>query len=121
MSAVTVLAAGAKADSGTGAAVSTAGCAVLKLSAAMTANLGKSPQVRVMLDTGPTSSGPWLEVYAEHFRSGAGGGNTWPASSVASITLMPSNYVRARWVTNHTGPSTAELDLAITGVGIPDA
>jgi hypothetical protein len=29
--------------------------------------------------------------------------------------------VRARWIANHAGPSTAELDLAITGVGLPDA
>jgi hypothetical protein len=121
VSAVTVLAAGAKADSGTGAAVAVVGCAVLKLSATMTANHGKSTQLRVMLDSGPTASGPWTEVFAEHYRAGAGGSNTWPPTGVASITVQPSNYVRARWIANHTGPLTAELDLAITGVGLPDA
>jgi hypothetical protein len=121
LSSVTVLASGAKADSGTGDAVAVAGCAVLKLSATMKANLGKSPQLRIMLDTGPAATGPWTEAFAEHYRASAGGGNTWPASSVASITLTPSNYVRARWLVNHTGPLTSELDLAITGVGLPDA
>jgi hypothetical protein len=127
VSAVTVLASGAKLDSGTGSAVDVTGCASLKLAAVMKADHSFKPQLRIMIDTGRSSTGPWREIYAETFRSSFAGGHTWPADSTQRIVLQPDNFVRCRWETKTdvnqvtTNTSSAGLDLAITGVGMPDA
>lgn len=121
MSAVTLLAAGAKADSGSGSAVDCTGCASLKLALTMKADASLNPNLTVAIDTAPGSAGPWTEIYNQRFRVSAGGGNTWPANSIARAVVAPDVFCRARWSVAHSGTTTAALDLSIVGVGIPDA
>lgn len=122
MSAVTILTYGAKSDSGTGSAVDVSGFSTLRLNAKLVANFGKEPQLRLAIDTGPTSEGPWTEIEDRGFQARA-----WPANSVCRFVLAGfDNYVRARWSGHATANvawqnTSAELSIGIDGDGQPDA
>lgn len=121
-----MLAAGAKADSGTGAAVDVTGAAALKLTAVMSADMSLAPSLRLLLETAPASTGPWREAWCQTFMASMGGTHSWPASGKQSIALTPDNFIRARWETKHRSNFNADstvtcgLSLAITGLGIED-
>lgn len=139
MTAISLKAAGATADVGTGSAVDCTGCASLKLAAVMSATLSEAPSLRIIIETASAASGAaWRTLYDQSFFAGMGGSNTWPADSKARIVVEPDNFVRCRWETktrtnqaitnpdpNNAGTATwassAGLNLSVTGVGTPDA
>jgi len=126
LSAVTLLAAGIKADVGVSATVDVTGHALLKLTATLRANLGKAPQLQLTVETGVAAAGPFRELYTQHFSA-----SNWPSDNTTRIVVAPDNFCRVRWsggatanvgnAGNSSNDVTGEFNLAVVGVGIPDA
>lgn len=124
MSAVTLLAAGAKVDTGTGAAVDVSAAGVMRLDATVKCNHGKSPWLTLSIDSGASATGPWFEIYSRTFRSGVvNGSQAWPLNCIQRLSVGGfDNFARVRWAgaagnvsNNLPTDSTAEFDLAVTG------
>lgn len=128
MSAVEILAAGAKDANGTGDAVDVSAHACLRLDAVVNADLGQHPQVVITLETGPSASGPWSELVSQRLSAGANSGDPH-AWRHRRWVVTPDAYVRARWQGHSSaaggvrgeGASVPGLDIEISGEGVPDA
>ena len=125
MSAIVLLASGARADRGFGVGVSVAAHAIVRLTCTLLATLSKCPQLTIAIDTGPTAQGPWREVHTASFTT-----PHWPAAGEPRIQLGAADldeFIRARW-DGHAGTAnlghvtpSADFDLTISGIGTPDA
>jgi len=131
MSAVTILAAGAKANSGTGASVDVSAFSTLRLDFVISADCGKGPDLEIFLEQGPSATGPWRPLWQKRQNTATppGNVNSWVGAERVSISGF-DRYMRARWaVTTSTNngmfggvpQDSASLNLAITGDGKPDA
>jgi len=125
MAAVTLLAAGAKADTGTGAAVDVSAAGVMRLDATVKCNHGKQPWLTLSIDSGASATGPWFEIYTRTFRSGVvAGSQAWPGNSVQRLSLGGFDlFARVRWAgaagnvsNNLPTDSTGEFDISVVGV-----
>lgn len=125
MSAITVLAAGPKAKSGTSTPLDVSAHAALRLDLTLLADLGTRPQLDLWIETGPAATGPWTEL--THFRQLAGDPGYSPHAWQTQRRLPLSSidtFVRARWVGQanaNSGDGDPQLVLGITGDGKPDA
>lgn len=125
MSAITLLTAGAKARSGTSTPLDVSAHAALRLDLTLLANLGTTPTLDLWIETGPAATGPWVELH--HIKQHAGDPGSSPRAwqTPRRLTLVGiDNFVRARWVGQATANSAdgdPQLNLGITGTGLPDA
>ena len=119
MSAVELLAAGAKAASGTGSAVDVSAHAVLRLNGTFASDQSKAADLYVALDHGPSSSGPWTPLHEIRMRAGS----SWRSADRIVLAGF-DDFVRVRWEARvGMGAQQPDIQLAfgITGEGIPDA
>jgi hypothetical protein len=133
VSAVTILAAGAKANASTSTPVDVSAFSTLRLNAAVLANLGKGPYIDIFIETASASTGqPWRVVWHRFQSTGTPpGANEQAWESATRIVLSGfDSFLRVRWVAvatqnfgmlNGVLDNSVELNLAITGDGKPDA
>jgi hypothetical protein len=130
MSAVTILAAGARANAGVGSAVDVSAHAVLRLDiyAVTSPRESVEPRVLIELEQAPASTGPWSPLWEKRLSQ------TRSFSERVKIGDF-DKFVRAKWSDEaspvSTGPGRAHLNapdassygfnLSITGEGKPDA
>lgn len=128
MSSIEVLAAASNlADSGNGSGVSAEAHAVARGTWSVSADLGRSPDLVLSIDTGPTSSGPWSEIWTKHLLANEGNPSNphyWHSPRVLLSGF--DKYIRARWsgrARANTGinETTAKFALGLTLDCKPDA
>lgn len=119
MASITLLTYGAQSASGTSTPVDVSAAALLRLDVRATADLGKAPDLDVWIETGPTSSGPWLEL--NHIRYGALQPPTSPYAWQDSTRVLIGSadaFCRVRWsarATRNSPDSNPQLLLGVTG------
>lgn len=119
MSAVTLLAAGAKAASGAGAAVDVSAHAVLRLDGTFASDQSKEADLSVVIEHGRSSAGPWSPLHEIRMR----GGRDWLSAERFILTGF-DDFVRVRWearVGMGANQPNVQLAIGITGEGTPDA
>jgi hypothetical protein len=107
---------------GTGDAVDVSPHAVLRLTIAIDANLGASPQADLWIETAPASTGPWAIAWSRRMSTGVPAGNgdaAWHPRPRAVIGAVDS-FARLRWSVRG-GNAGLGLSIGCTGEGIPDA
>lgn len=114
---ITVLAAGAAAASGT-SAVDTSASAVgrLDLVAIPTTQGPPRPHLDVVVEVGPTASGPWRSVFALTWDADTTptGPTAWPSDFSTHFTVTLDAVTRVRWNANQPFSK-----LSLTGTGVP--
>lgn len=125
MSAVTILTSALQADSGAGSAVDVTAFSTLRLDWSVLADLGRDPQLSLVIESGPSAVGPFRTVYERamaHQRPGSP--YEWSHAPRAVLSGF-DKFVRARWSgrINRTinEQSTNFFTIGLTGDGKPDA
>jgi len=132
LSAVSILNAGAKANSGTSTPADVSAFALLRLNVATLANLGRGPYIDVFIETASATTGqPWRVVWHRFQATGTPPGNEAAWESLTRVVISEfDQFLRVRWVANATQnfglvngvlDNSVALDLAVTGDGKPDA
>jgi hypothetical protein len=132
LAAVTLLAAGAKANSGTSTPLDVSAYTSLRLDASVQAyptvsTGGMGAYLQLWLETAALVNGPWSQLYYCRIRQCFAQGQhpeAWPANNVQRIVANGfDNFVRARWFgapdTESNGvptSSTAGFQLGVAGV-----
>lgn len=120
MAAFEALAAGAKADDGTGAAADASAHARLALNYVATLNAGVVDQLDIWTDAAPAAAGPFSEIHHIVLRPNDPPGSpfAWTGSKRVCFGGF-DDHVRIRWrVTKRAQDGSANLDLAVSGTGV---
>jgi hypothetical protein len=132
MSAITIVAAGAKANAGTSTPVDVSAFSTLRLTAAIAANCGKGPYLDVYIETASASTGqPWSTVWHRRQQTATPPGNEQAWVGAVRIVLGGfDSFLRVRWdaaptvncgMFNGVLDNSVELNLSVAGDGQPDA
>lgn len=135
MSAVTIIAAGAKANAGVASAVDVSVHTTIRFDVAVSAAPKESADnTRFLLEIehGPTSNGPWKRLWAQRYNGRA---DVAAYAKVRDVLTGFDSFVRGKWTDEaspaSTGPGRAHLNtpdassygltISIIGDGKPDA
>lgn len=128
MSAVEILAYAAADDTGDGSAVDVSAFSTLRLDWHVVADLSRNPDITLTIETGPTASGPWTEIYRRQMvQSHQISGDPYRWEALPRVTLAGfDSYVRPRWRCKAdtyfgAGNRAASLSIGLSGDGQPDA
>ena len=124
MASVTLLTAGAKANTDAGSPLDCEAINSLRLNVALSADTGKQPVLDLFIETSATTTGPWRQIYYKQFDSRQPPYHDSPWANTHRLSVGGyDRYVRARWSTqahrNVASPAeSVGLTLGITGDGI---
>jgi hypothetical protein len=116
MAAITLLTAGPQERSGASTPVDVSAYSTLRLNVRVAANRGhiSNPTVRLYIESGPSSSGPWSTVWEQVYNS-----HEWPNDKRVVLGALDA-FARVRWVARGASEAVKTYGNPSEDPGLPD-
>lgn len=76
----------------------------------------------MIIDQGPSATGPWREAWRQRYAVGTGGPAAWPAAEKSARLIITTDaYVRLRWdgACNFDPNADPEFVIGLAGEALP--